>query len=286
MITKIYVFFGITRLLGSKKQIISLARTTVIIFSFHACYAIGAAGKATASMLPDNFSQERAENAIAEVLAKTGHTNQNIITSFNEICRFIAENPASLAWRSTNKPSVYNEHGLKLLAKKYVKGYFRSNFPSAPGRVPDHMVSIVMQEAYGYTESESEQIKLEHQYSMSAESCVGALLERYLDSKLKNSGWIWCCGEFIRGVDFIYCKKDGEWYALQIKNRDNSENSSSKSIRNNTEIQKWFRTFSKTGKTNWDNLPALMQNHNLSEAGFIAFVKNYLAKEKCDFNIQ
>lgn len=274
-------FHGATRLLRFKTQVILLATITSILISFQTYPAIGLESKTSASTLPDTVElQEMAEIAVVEVLTELGHTNQNVIASFAEICRFIADNPASLSWRSKNKPSVYNKHGLKLLAEKYVKGYFRSNFPRAPGTVPDNMVSVVMQEAYGYTESESEQIKLQHQHAMCAENCVGALLERYLDSELKNAGWVWCCGNFIRGIDFIYCKQDGEWYALQIKNRDNSENSSSKSIRNNTETQKWFRTFSKTGETNWDNLPALMQNHNLSEIGFIAFVKNYLAKGK------
>jgi hypothetical protein len=73
--------------------------------------------------------------------------------------------------------------------------------------------------------------------------------------------------------------KDG-WYALQIKNRDNSENSSSKAVRDNTDIQKWFRTFSKTGKTNWDNLPPLMSDCGFSECDFIAFTYGYLQREK------
>ncbi|VEP18279.1 Type-2 restriction enzyme Eco47I (fragment) [Hyella patelloides LEGE 07179] len=70
--------------------------------------------------------------------------------------------------------------------------------------------------------------------------------------------------------------------ALQIKNRDNTENSSSSAISNGTQIEKWFRSFSKKGGTNWNNLPELMQSYNLSEAGFIAFVKTYLQAEKKD----
>jgi hypothetical protein len=141
------------------------------------------------------------------------------------------------------------------------------------------MVSIVMQAAYGYSESETEKIKIEHQHSMCAENCVGALLERYIDSILRFHGWVWCCGDFIKAVDFIYPTSKG-WNALQIKNRDNSENSSSSAIRNNTKIQKWFRTYSKTGETNWNNLPSLMVNKGLSEEGFISYVHNYIEVEK------
>lgn len=142
------------------------------------------------------------------------------------------------------------------------------------------MVSVVMSEAYGYTYQECEIIKKEHQYSMSAENCVGALLERYLDSVLRPQGWHWCCGSFVRAIDFIKKNADGTWVALQIKNRDNSENSSSNAIRNGTSIQKWFRSYSKSGKKNWENLPELMCGFNLSEDGFIDFVKKYLRKEK------
>ena len=119
---------------------------------------------------------------------------------------------------------------------------------------------------------------------MCAENCVGSLLERYLDSVLRQQGWYWCCGNFIKAIDFINKDERGMWLALQIKNRDNTENSSSSAIRNGTQIQKWFRSFSKKGETNWDNLPELMQGYNLSESGFIAFAKKYLKQEKEKLN--
>lgn len=114
---------------------------------------------------------------------------------------------------------------------------------------------------------------------MCAENCVGALLERYLDSVLRANGWHWCCGDFVKAIDFVGRNTDGSWLALQIKNRDNSENSSSSAIRNGTPIQKWFRSFSKTGLTNWGNLPELMQGYSLSEEGFISFARTYLELE-------
>jgi hypothetical protein len=72
---------------------------------------------------------------------------------------------------------------------------------------------------------------------------------------------------------------DGRWDALQIKNRDNSENSSSSKVRAGTNIQKWFRSFSMTGATNWPNLPTLMQGYGLSEEGFNKYVEDYLHAE-------
>jgi len=229
--------------------------------------------------MKQTFSPETATTIVEGILSEMGHASTGMVLPFIEICKFLAKNPDSLSWRGADKPSVYEEEGLQRLAQKYVAGYFRSDFPATPGTVPDHMVSIVMQAAYGYAESDSERTKVEHQHSMCAENCVGALLERYIDSVLRNEGWVWCCGEFIRAVDFIYPKRS-KWDALQIKNRDNSENSSSSAIRENTKIQKWFRTFSRTGNTNWGALPSAMQGHGLSEEGFISFVKCYLTQEK------
>lgn len=204
-----------------------------------------------------------------------------LVSSFIEVCSFLDDNPDRFSWRSKNNiPSLHTQQGLEILAEKYFLGFRSSDFPAIPGTIPDEIVSLVMMEAYGYTEVECDRIKIEHQHAMCAENSVGALLERYLDSVLRKEGWSWCCGDFIKAVDFINRSQDGKWLALQIKNRNNTENSSSSAIRNGTPIQKWFRSFSKTGATNWDNLPPSMQGFNLTEKDFTDFVSEYLRKEK------
>jgi hypothetical protein len=213
------------------------------------------------------------------------NSDKNLVESFSQVCNFLADNPNSISWRSKkNVPSVETQEGLEILAKRYFSAYNKSDFPAVPGTVPDEMVSVVMQEAYGYSIEQCEKIKIEHQHSMCAENCVGALLERYLDSVLRSHNWHWCCGDFVKAIDFVSKTDDGKWLALQIKNRDNSENSSSSAIRSGTEIEKWFRSFSKTGKTNWNSLPQLMQGYDLSEQGFITFVKSYLKAQKINQN--
>jgi len=210
-----------------------------------------------------------------------------LVNSFLEVCEFLSEFPTELSWQGKkNRPTVDDDAGLKVLANSYFSGYRRSDFPANPSTIPDEMVSIIMETAYGYSYEECKKIKLEHQHSMCAENCVGNLLERYIESKLRNSNWSWCCGEFVKAIDFIGKNEKGEWIALQIKNRNNSENSSSSAIRDNTNIQKWFRSFAKDTKkgrptfTNWENLPPLMQEYGLSEDEFKLFVKNYIATEK------
>ena len=215
---------------------------------------------------------------------------ESLIDSFVEVCLFLSEFPHEISWKTSqqypNKPSVNNEEGLDLIAKKYFEGYRRSDFPAEPNTVPDEMVSVIMETAYGYTSNECKKIKIEHQYSMCAENCVGNLLERYLDSKLRKSHWNWCCGEFVKAIDFLGKNSDGEWIALQIKNRNNSENSSSSAIRDGSKIQKWFRSFSKNTKkgrpslTNWENLPPLMSKYDLNEKDFQTFVRKYIKANK------
>jgi hypothetical protein len=222
------------------------------------------------------------ENRLSEIVSdlSNDYTADDVLqNSFKIILRYLLENTDRLSWRG-NPPDLHSEPGIITLCTKYFNAYRKSDFPALPVTVPDQMVSIVMHAAYGYSFTDCENIKLTHQQSMCAENAVGALLERYIDSVLRNFGWHWCCGSFVKAIDFIKLSDNGDWYELQIKNRDNSENSSSSAIRNNTNIQKWFRTKSRTGETNWNNLPPLMQGHGLSEEGFKTFVEQYLRNNR------
>ncbi len=113
---------------------------------------------------------------------------------------------------------------------------------------------------------------------MGAENMVGDLLERYLASVLEPMDWIWCSGSIVKAVDFVRPPaRTGEtWRLLQVKNRDNSENSSSSAIRIGTSIEKWHRTFSQKLGSNWDNFPDASLRQKLSEENFKTFVRNYL----------
>lgn len=235
-----------------------------------------------------SFNKKKAQKAAVNVCINDDE--KSLIPSFVEVCSFLSEYPDELSWRTSKKnpikPDVESDDGLSTLAHRYFDSYRRSDFPAEPSTVPDEMVSVIMENAYGYSSEECERIKLEHQHAMCAENCVGNLLERYLDSRLRTSHWNWCCGEFVKAIDFLGKNKNNEWIALQIKNRDNSENSSSSAIRDGTRIQKWFRSFSKDTKkgrpsfTNWEKLPNLMKGYDLKEDEFKAFVSAYIIKHK------
>ncbi len=232
--------------------------------------------------------QKNFDSKLARAAAtKIAHQSEIFrIQSFVLIIEFLTEFPDSLSWRGKTKPQLGTAKGLSILAEKYFSGYRKSDFPATPNTIPDEMVSVIMQEAYGYTEKECQKIKVQHQHSMCAENCVGNLLERYIDFELKDSNWAWCCGDFVKAIDFLTKDQEGNWLVLQIKNRNNSENSASKSVREGTEIQKWFRSYAKSSKskrrsnTNWENLPDSMHGYNLSEEGFKSFVIKYLGNHK------
>lgn len=138
---------------------------------------------------------------------------------------------------------------------------------------PDPAVTEVL-EALADLSLSAEEIKRAHSLSMAAENLIGLLLERYIARHLEQKGWIWCCGNTLRATDFL--KASGSAYILlQVKNRSNSENSSSSAIRVGTVIQKWHRIDARTGLTHWDKLPDNAEGV-LTEAGFHQFIRRYV----------
>ena len=195
---------------------------------------------------------------------------------FATVCLFLFENPDSLSWRGNIRPDPLSGVGYPLMAKKFFEARLKLELPSEPTTVSDPMVGVVLQEVYGYSAMQSSRVEVEHKHSMSAENTVGGLLERYLASVMEPYGWVWCAGDFVKAIDFIKMTGTGRWELLQVKNRDNSENSSSSAIRNGTDIKKWFRTFSRTGYTNWQAFPDAALRNMLSEGAFEQFVRTYL----------
>jgi hypothetical protein len=160
--------------------------------------------------------------------------------------------------------------------KRYRKGFENrifQRFSKPPGTVADSIVSTIIQARLTDLTSEHlEQIKYAHRLSMSAENIQGLLLEEFLAERLGEYGWHCCWGEVVRHVDF--CHDDGS--LLQIKNRSNSENSSSSRVRLNQPIEKWFRVDAKTGQYQWSYFKKKYNDDRFSEAQFIEFVRRVL----------
>ncbi len=202
----------------------------------------------------------------------------SLADKYAALIRFLVSQPAAASMlRGKNAPSLGSEEYIHRLAKDFASGRGLLA-PKLPTTVPDEMVSFILCHYFDVKESQLQRVKREHLLSMSAENLVGGLLERYLANVLELHGWIWCSGSMIRGVDFIKSPQapDGVWVLLQVKNRDNSENSSSSAIRGGTTIKKWFRTFSRKPGSNWEAFPDDSLRKELSEDGFRVFVESYL----------
>lgn len=198
---------------------------------------------------------------------------------FVTVIKFLVDNPDSARAYRGGLPG--SEEYIALLATKYASAR-APKFPQVPSTVPDPAVSVVLQSFFHVAESDLDRIKTEHQLSMAAENLVGDILERYIAENMEQSGWVWCAGAFVKSIDFIRPVGTG-WESLQVKNRDNSENSSSAQVRQGTSISKWHRTASRTGFTNWAKFPAPI-GHSLTEEGFLDFISDYF--ESNDLNTE
>lgn len=204
--------------------------------------------------------------------------NPNLTDKYTTIIRFLTHEPnAASKMRGRNAPEVGSERYIQAQAITFAMSRVPRP-PEPPSTIPDELVSFILHQFFGLPEADLDRVKQEHLLSMAAENYVGGLLERYLASILEPLGWIWCSGSTVKAVDFIKMPEtlNGAWRMLQIKNRDNSENSSSSAIRVGTTIEKWFRTFSRRPATNWAAFPDASLREQLSEDAFKVFVRDYL----------
>jgi SinI-like restriction endonuclease len=167
--------------------------------------------------------------------------------------------------------------------RRFVTGYEKRPSANRGGplkTVPDSIIDGIAEIRLiheGLPEASIGLIREAHRFSMAIENLVGGLLEEYVDSIGSRFGWICCWGASVRAVDFLNPKLDK---LLQVKNRSNSENSSSKAIRVATGILAWYRIDAETGDTEWDELNSLMGCKDFSEEDFEAFIRNTLEHNK------
>ena len=193
-----------------------------------------------------------------------------------EICQDLAkESGLSIVlpvWKKIIKDNSTAQE--TVFVHKFIKGY--QNRPSKRvsnpiGTIPDPMIDFIIDARL--PGSDTKTMRIGHRISMSAENILGSILEEYIHSKIVKYNWSCCWGNAIRAVDA--CSIEGK--LLQIKNRSNSENSSSSAIRDGTNILKWYRIEARTGKTNWDDLCRIIGNEILfSENDFKHFCINLI----------
>lgn len=148
----------------------------------------------------------------------------------------------------------------------------------------DPIIKTIIKTSQNITDDNASIQVTTHNLCMSAENVLGNILEEYISQKIRSYKWVWCAGETLRAIDF--CNEKGT-ILLQVKNKNNSENSSSSNIRNGTTIKKWFRLgTTKKGKVlspsyKWNklnniinsDLPVGMTPINLTENDFHSFIE-------------
>jgi hypothetical protein len=169
----------------------------------------------------------------------------------------------------TTQPELLESY-LHVWLERYYKARADHLTLKEVGTLPDPAVDEILK-AFAPAPDSLETISRYHRISMAAENLLGGLLERYIAQQLEPHGWIWCAGDCLRSIDFLTTDLKT---ALQIKNRSNSENSSSSAVRTGTEIKKWYRIHAIKGTTNWDSFP-FSEGGKLSEAGFYLFIQQY-----------
>lgn len=155
----------------------------------------------------------------------------------------------------------------------------------------DPMIRKIVQSALLLTDEEAYKGEKYHDRFMSAENIQGNLLEEYIAKNIEPYGFFWCCGEVLHAIDFCTANS----FFLQIKNKSNSENSSSSKIRTGTSIEKWYRLGTsvknkvKYPDYKWTDLNVIIASHatknienppSLSEGGYLSFIKEAISKNK------
>jgi hypothetical protein len=178
-------------------------------------------------------------------------------------------------------PNIKADSDAKLIEKwldKYAKGYSRrisQRVSKLPSTVADPIVGAIISCRLPHLDqTDIGKISSGHRLSMSAENILGLLLEEFLSEELAAFGWHCCWGETLRSVDFV--NDDGR--LMQVKNRSNSENSSSSRVRIGTAIEKWFRVDAASGNYLWPELNRRNSTTLFSEKKFEKFVVATLKK--------
>ena len=195
---------------------------------------------------------------------------------------------------SKRKSGISDSECFKSYLKSWGKTYFDFKNPSERKghkiKAPyDSMIYFLLSRVYGIDGLSKEQMKKAHESAMQAENLIGLLLEEFIAKMIchQNNGWVWCRGSTMASVDFLFLKGEKSEF-LQIKNKFNTENSSSDKIRDKkpVNIKVWHRLENEAdpnggAKADWDDLRKMVSEplgtkesdfETLSEDEFQRFV--------------
>jgi hypothetical protein len=218
------------------------------------------------------------EDAREVAIAHIRSIDDSLAEPFAEIIDFLLIDPDYVVAASASVRPTGSQSHVKKMSEEFINGR-KPRLPNPPKTIPDAVVELLLVERFEISTSDAPAAIEYHRLAMGAENAIGHMLEHYIDSVASKHGWVWCSGNVVKKIDFIKPEPHGSRkfeYLLQVKNRYNSENSSSKAIRDGTPIEKWCRTKS-NGDWGWKNFPDPVVAQQLSEPGFRDHIHDYLA---------
>tara|TARA_R110001592_G_scaffold59440_7_gene180455 strand:- start:1786 stop:2523 length:738 start_codon:yes stop_codon:yes gene_type:complete len=207
--------------------------------------------------------------------------DDGVAVVFSAIAGDLERVPGNIGGKNDNESSAIRKWLLKYQAGKDGRASQRKS--NLPGTVSDPVIEkIIGSRISGLTEKDLNKIQYAHRLAMSAENILGLMLEEYLAVSLEFHGWHCAWGETVKSVDFVH--EDGR--LLQVKNRSNSENSSSSTVRNGTQIEKWFRIKADRIEYMWSSLNEICGTIELSENSFVDFVQTTLKNNPACLSVE
>lgn len=168
-----------------------------------------------------------------DIMSEAFPGRADLANAYGIIAEFLYQYPKM---QSSKNPEPITPELLAKHAQGFVSGR-QNKGPVAPKTIPDERAKDILYTAYSTPADNLDEAILYHMKCMGAENFIGWILESYIASEAEQIGWVWCSGAMIRAVDFIKPIEEGKWLMLQIKNRSNSENSSSSRARIGTPIK-------------------------------------------------
>ncbi len=219
--------------------------------------------------------------------------SKNDWEELNQIFQIAIEAPKSFFPNKTCKT-------VNAYIERWIKGYFKAknNPPSRRSARPksvctDPAIKTIVKKTQNLTEKAATLGEENHNLFMSAENVQGNLLEEYIASKIRQYGFLWCQGNILDKIDF--CNTSGTCF-IQVKNKSNTENSSSSSVRHGTSIKHWYRLGTKTLNKRklptyeWEKLNNIINDNktcgfklpkcNLSEKEYMTFLEEKASANK------
>ena len=217
-------------------------------------------------------------DALAFATAEINKVDPAYCKNFLLILEFCFKYVKDAGGLHSSKPKL-SQKWIEAKAKQFVDERYTVK-PTTTLNIPDALIGVISEEYFGVESVDIDKLLDNHKIAMAAENITGSLLEEYIATVMEPLGWIWCSGKMVKASDFIKFSsvKSVKPHLLQVKNRSNSENSSSSSIRKGTTIDKWHRLEATSGATRWHKFPDKEGKEMLSEEKFLEFVRDRITK--------